>query len=169
MGMNIRDLQREAHEIARSQGWWDEERTFGDLIAPVHSELSEALEAYRTNGLESWHSVVSNSAYTDGGRKLEGVPSELADVVIRVADMAEWYEENLESYVSAHEGRQLVYEGFASTFGEWIMALHMALSNACVSWYVHEESLPVGQRLSADRGPRAAHGRPLRHRSGRGD
>ena len=70
-----------------------------------------------------------------------GVASELADVVIRVADMAEWYRENLEGYVSHHQrrGGQLAYEGLAQTFGEWIMAIHMTLSDACGAWYVHED------------------------------
>ena len=31
--MNLTDLQQEAHAIAKEHGWWDEERTFGDLIA----------------------------------------------------------------------------------------------------------------------------------------
>ena len=41
--MNLRELQRDAHAIAKDRGWWDQERTFGDCIALVHSELSEAL------------------------------------------------------------------------------------------------------------------------------
>ena len=46
--MNLTELQKEATiAIAKDHGWWDEPRTFGDCIALVHSELSEALEANR--------------------------------------------------------------------------------------------------------------------------
>ena len=141
--MDLEALQREAHAIAKAHGWWDEERTFGDLIALVHSELSEALEAYRET---KWHlSDADVQIWTAEalrlGKKPVGEASELADVVIRVADMAEHYEENLESYVSFYEGkgRQLAYERFASTFGEWVAMLHMQLSDACAAWYVHKD------------------------------
>ena len=44
----MRSLQAEVGKNAREHGWWDgEERTFGELIALAHSELSEALEEYR--------------------------------------------------------------------------------------------------------------------------
>ena len=104
--MNLADLQKEAHAIAKDHGWWDEERTFGDLIALVHSELSEALEAYRMYGLEKFYSYEGL-----GRKKLEGVASELADVVIRVADMAEHYGARL----SVPPSFPHLY-----TFGEWI-------------------------------------------------
>ena len=45
--MNLTDLQREAHAIAKDHGWWDEERSLGDLIALVHSELSRTYQEYR--------------------------------------------------------------------------------------------------------------------------
>ena len=54
--MDIGSLQKEAHAIALSKGWWDQERTFGDYIAEVHAALSRALEAYRKGGLNTWES-----------------------------------------------------------------------------------------------------------------
>ena len=131
--MNLANLQKEAHAIAKGKGWWDKPRAFGDLIALVHSELSEALEAYRLHELETWPSQV--------GEIPLGVPYELAGVVIRVADMAEWYGENLAPYVSEFDGwvGKLAYEGLVTTFGEWVAVLHMALSDACAAWYVRED------------------------------
>lgn len=76
--LNINDLVKEVHQNARNHGWWEEKRTFGDIIALCHAELSEALEEYR-NG----HSPVE--VYYNG-EKPEGIPIELADVVIRIMD-----------------------------------------------------------------------------------
>ena len=118
--MNLAKLQREAHAIAKEKGWWDEERTFGDLIALVHSELSEALEAYRLHELETWPSQ-------DGEIPL-GVPSELADVVIRVADMAEHYDWDLSGWEDADISHTIV----DPTFGDWICLIHASLTWALV-------------------------------------
>ncbi|KPK97772.1 MAG: hypothetical protein AMJ95_07195 [Omnitrophica WOR_2 bacterium SM23_72] len=56
------------HTIAKEKGWWDEERNEGELIALMHSELSEALEAMRQHA--------SN----------EAIAEELADCCIRIFD-----------------------------------------------------------------------------------
>lgn len=68
---SLRKIQKECHSIAKSHGWWDKRRTFGDCIALIHSELSEALDAYR---------------HDEGDAHIK---EELADAIIRILDFAE--------------------------------------------------------------------------------
>jgi NTP pyrophosphatase (non-canonical NTP hydrolase) len=93
--MNINNLIKEAHEIAKSKGWHDEDRSFPELIALMHSELSETLEEYR-NGSEYkdvYYSCKRTITCTNWPKcekcehtKPEGIPIELADCVIRIFD-----------------------------------------------------------------------------------
>ena len=78
--LSLNELRDLCHQVAKEHGWWDEERSFGDLIALVHSEVSEALEDYRKGNNEH-------------------IPEELADILIRVFDMCGYYGYDLEKAV----------------------------------------------------------------------
>ena len=126
--MDLTELQKEAHAIAKEKGWWDQERTFGDLIALIHSELSEALEAYRERGLNAWTDTIIGPVPDDGLVKPCGVPFELADVVIRVANIAEWRGETIAARVGepAFIGKSVS----KPSFGDWVSELHWQVANA---------------------------------------
>ena len=66
--LGINKLVKECHKTAKSKGWWDNERNDGELIALMHSELSEALEALRAHGSK------------------DNLAEELADCCIRIFD-----------------------------------------------------------------------------------
>ena len=64
----INNYCRRAYETAKSKGWHEEERETGTLLALIHSEVSEALEADRKGDDENF-------------------AEELADVCIRIFDL----------------------------------------------------------------------------------
>ncbi len=81
----LTDWQKEIHALAVEKGWWEEERPIPELLCLIHSEVSEALEAYRE-------------------RNHAGVAEELADVVIRCLDMADGLHIDLEEEIACkHE------------------------------------------------------------------
>src|SRR3546814_20542620 len=54
MDKTLSDWQAEVREVNEANGWHDTERTFGDGTAPLHSEVSEMVEAYRDHGLDDF-------------------------------------------------------------------------------------------------------------------
>ena len=79
---SINDYIKTCYKIAKQKGWWDKERSDGEIIALMHSELSEALEAMRNN---------------DGKA---AISEELADCCIRIFDYCGKKRINLEKALS---------------------------------------------------------------------
>lgn len=88
-------LAAEVHQNAVEHGWWDKPLTFGDIVSLCHSELSEALEAYR-DGEELVHGCCGHCTFEascdhpapagETGCKPEGVAVEMIDCILRILD-----------------------------------------------------------------------------------
>ncbi len=76
--MTLNEYAQTIHQTAVNHGWWPAEgRNFGEQLALMHSEISEALEHWREHRPAVF--------YSDGG-KPDGWAVELLDCVIRILD-----------------------------------------------------------------------------------
>jgi hypothetical protein len=98
--MNLNEFAKECHQLSRDKGWYDDR----DLTDPdvqhcmrglIISELAEALECVRSGDVKADYEEVpapfGMSGVPDFLKKPVGLPSELADVVIRCLDFSEAY------------------------------------------------------------------------------
>jgi len=81
--MELREWQKKIHENAVAHGWHDKPRSDGEIIALVHSELSEALEEIRNHRA---FTEIYFEPDKEGIPKPEGAAVELVDAVIRILD-----------------------------------------------------------------------------------
>jgi NTP pyrophosphatase (non-canonical NTP hydrolase) len=95
---------KEIHDVSVSKGWWDKERNEGEIIALIHSELSEALEALRGNNKKD-----------DKVPEFLGVEVELADAIIRIMDYGHSKQyriaEALEAKINFNKTRPVMHGG----------------------------------------------------------
>lgn len=83
--LNLDEWANKIHQLMIEKGWYDPDkpRSFGEIVALVHSELSEALEEHRKG--HDCHDVY----FDDGKDKPEGIAVEMADALIRILD---WFD-----------------------------------------------------------------------------
>lgn len=72
----VDDLVYICHTLADRAGWWPGDFNVGEKLALIHSEVSEALEGHRKNKMD------------EHLPHLPSITVELADAVIRIADLA---------------------------------------------------------------------------------
>jgi NTP pyrophosphatase (non-canonical NTP hydrolase) len=110
MPKTIAQLQKEVHENAIAKGWYEKEKSIPEHLALIHSEVSEALEADRGNAHSVYGNINTFILPTQDNEEFKKVfeihakdtfPDELADIVIRVMDLAEWKGIDLQSHIEA--------------------------------------------------------------------
>lgn len=113
---SLRMVQKDVHKLANEKGWWEGKdiSCIPEKLALIHSEISECLEEYR-NGhpLDEVYYPTATSGYIDpdSGQfcdwgpdntpewKPEGFGIELADALIRILDLAEFLDIDMEDLI----------------------------------------------------------------------
>ncbi len=97
--MKISDLQREAFDAAKARGFHSEKPEIWKFLGNLHSEVSEAWEEARQPDFDPARTYYSSGDGPGPLAKPEGLPSELADIMIRCADTAQTFGIDLEAAI----------------------------------------------------------------------
>lgn len=155
--MTMNKFTKEVHENAVAHGWWEEERSFPEVVSLCHSELSEALEEFRAGRGMLWYACTEGSpehpcdpkdvydcqmagketscAYRSD--KPEGIAVELADCIIRILDWFSKEEFNTDALLKEADVAILCdvpCRVYSASLGDYISRWHLLLSLAYSCW-----------------------------------
>lgn len=129
------DMFKEVREVNVMNGWQPHDLTKGEVLALLHSEVSEALDAYRVGGF--------GPTYGPGNPpKVEGVGSELADVLIRWIDNLDMFNV-LPEYVCIYDGGRF---GMSERFADALNVLHDLISRFSIALDSYESCPLPGEK-----------------------
>lgn len=107
----INNLAKEVHQNAKNKGFFDSEKNIGEMLMLIVTEVSEACEAdrkdnYFNRGVLKIDEVMDIEGETAFMWKFSNhvkdtFEDELADIMIRVMDLAEFKGINLEKHIKA--------------------------------------------------------------------
>lgn len=104
----INQLAQEIHNNAKNKGFFEKEKNIGEMLCLIHSEVSEALEAdrkekyctesigYATLNYGNDDFVIAYKDHVKGTFE-----EEIADIIIRVLDLAAFKKIDIETHVKA--------------------------------------------------------------------
>lgn len=115
VAQSLNELRDNIHDWAKKKGWWDKDRNKFELIALMHSELSEAVEFLRkkvkcpsdTDGdgnCPIHPQGCPSQAMDDHCPELTGEAAELADTIIRIMDYCGAYGIDIGGAVAIKQG-----------------------------------------------------------------
>lgn len=110
----INELSKQIHQNAKNKGFYEGEKNIGEMLALIHSEVSEVLEADRKDhhanvkgfeeDLKFWDEMMRdyNRKYVNTFEHCikNSFEDELADIMIRVMDLAGYKGVDLEKHIA---------------------------------------------------------------------
>jgi NTP pyrophosphatase (non-canonical NTP hydrolase) len=100
----INQLSQKILAINIKNGFYEGEKNIGEMLCLIHSEVSEALECDRNNlycknnDIDEENDQVFNQAFTEQVK--DTFEDELADIMIRVMDLAAYKKVDLEKHIN---------------------------------------------------------------------